>query len=115
MSEILCNKRGIIIYGEGNIRQSGAVIVASSQIGNRARICKRLRSPGIVSKESIPLVYVAWQASTTNRVVVTARPAIYYVVHRLVELIPGLLKRYKSGLSWFLTGTENFNRAAKVL
>jgi hypothetical protein len=29
VSEILCNKRGIIIYGEGNIKQSGVVIVAS--------------------------------------------------------------------------------------
>jgi hypothetical protein len=46
------NKRGIIIYGEGNIGQSGVVIVASPQTGNRDRIfCKRLRSPGIDSKD----------------------------------------------------------------
>jgi hypothetical protein len=40
-----------------------------------ARICKRLRSPGIASKESIPLAYVAWRAGTSNRVVVPARRA----------------------------------------
>jgi hypothetical protein len=32
-----------------------------------ARICKRLRSPGIGSKESIPPAYVAWRAGTTTR------------------------------------------------
>jgi hypothetical protein len=32
----------------------------------RARICKRLRSPGIDSKESIPPAYVAWRAGTTT-------------------------------------------------
>jgi hypothetical protein len=41
----------------------------------RARICKRLRSPGIDSEKSIPLDYVAWRAGTTNRVVVPARQA----------------------------------------
>jgi hypothetical protein len=39
----------------------------------RNRICKRLRSPGIDSDESIPPACVAWRASTTNRVVVTVR------------------------------------------
>ena len=39
----------------------------------RAQICKRLRSPGIDSKESILPAYVAWLASTSNRVVVPAR------------------------------------------
>ncbi len=33
--------------------------------GIRARICKRLRSPGIDSKESIPPGFVAWRAGTT--------------------------------------------------
>jgi hypothetical protein len=32
----------------------------------RARICKRLRSPGIDSEESIPSAYVAWRAGTTT-------------------------------------------------
>ncbi len=39
------------------------------------RICKRLRSPGIDSEESIPSTYVAWGAGTTKRVVVPARQA----------------------------------------
>ncbi len=41
----------------------------------RARICQRLRSPGIDSEESIPPANVAWRASKTNRVVVPARNA----------------------------------------
>jgi hypothetical protein len=42
---------------------------------HRARICKRLRSLGIDSKESIPPAYVAWRAGT--------KP-----LHRLAESIP---------------------------
>jgi hypothetical protein len=38
-------------------------------------IFKRLRSPGIDSKESIPPDYVAWRAGMTNRAVVPARRA----------------------------------------
>ncbi len=41
----------------------------------RARICKRLWSPGIDSEESTPPGYVVWQAGTTNRVAVPARQA----------------------------------------
>ncbi len=41
----------------------------------RARICKRLWSPGIESAESISPAYVAWRAGTPNRVVVPARQA----------------------------------------
>ncbi len=41
----------------------------------RPRIFKRLRSPGIVSKESILPACVAWRASTPNRVDVPARQA----------------------------------------
>ncbi len=41
----------------------------------RARICKRLRRPGIDSEDSIPPAYVAWRAGTKNRVVVPARQA----------------------------------------
>jgi hypothetical protein len=40
---------------------------------HRARICNCLWSPGIDSEESISPAYVAWQASTTNRV--SYRPA----------------------------------------
>jgi hypothetical protein len=41
----------------------------------RARICKRLRRPGIDSEDSIPPAYVALRAGTKNRVVVQARQA----------------------------------------
>ncbi len=44
-------------------------------VHDRARICKRLRRPGIDSEESIPPAYVAWRASTTNRVVVPVHQA----------------------------------------
>jgi hypothetical protein len=44
---------------------------------SRARICKRLRSPEIESKESIRPGYVTWGAVTRNRVVVPARQATY--------------------------------------
>jgi hypothetical protein len=40
---------------------------------SRTRICKSLWSPGIDSEESISPAYVAWRASTTNRV--SYRPA----------------------------------------
>jgi hypothetical protein len=40
-----------------------------------ARNFKRLRNPGIDSKELIQPAYVAWRAGTTNRVVVSARQA----------------------------------------
>jgi hypothetical protein len=35
----------------------------------RERVCKRLRSPGIDSKKSIPPAYVASRAGSSNRVV----------------------------------------------
>ncbi len=41
----------------------------------RARICKRLRSPRIDSKESIQPAFVAWRAGTSNTIVVPARQA----------------------------------------
>jgi hypothetical protein len=42
---------------------------------SRARICKRLWSPGINSENSIPPAYVAWRAGTTCRIVVPTRQA----------------------------------------
>jgi hypothetical protein len=45
------------------------------QITARARICKRLRSPGIDSKESIPLAYVALRAGMITMFVVLERQA----------------------------------------
>ncbi len=53
----------------------------------RARIYKRLWSPGIDSEEPIfSPAYGAWRASTTNRVIVTGPPGW--------EWIPGLLNRF---------------------
>jgi hypothetical protein len=49
---------------------------------HRARICKRLRSLGIDSKESIPPAYVAWRDGTK-------------LLHRLGRNRPGLQKRLK--------------------
>jgi hypothetical protein len=54
---------------------SSSFSLAKTDLHSRARICKRLRSPGIDYKESIPPVYVAWRADTSNRVVVPARQA----------------------------------------
>ncbi len=57
------------------------------------RIFKRLRRPGIDSKESIPPAYKARRAGTTDRVIVRSyQPAR---LHMLAESIPGLLKRLK--------------------
>ncbi len=53
----------------------------------RARICERLRRPGIDSKEPIPPAYVAWRPGTLTLFVV--RPD---KLQRLAESIPGLLK-----------------------
>jgi hypothetical protein len=39
--------------------------ISRIELLHRARICKRLWSPGIDSEESIPPVYVAWRAGTT--------------------------------------------------
>jgi hypothetical protein len=58
-----------------------------------ARICKRLRNPGIASKESIPPAYVARQANTTTLFDV---PAYQATVHWLAESIPGLIKRLQT-------------------
>jgi hypothetical protein len=51
-----------------------AFAVFPSRVGRtEPRICKRLRSPGINSEESIPSAYVAWRAGTSKRVVVPTR------------------------------------------
>ncbi len=55
---------------------SGAVVTLFGRGSeSRARICKRLRNPGIDFKESIQPGYVTWGAVTTNWVVVPARQA----------------------------------------
>ncbi len=62
----------------------------------RARICKRLRRPGIDSENSIPLAYVAWRAGTTNRVVVLARLAV--AGNRFLGSIKGLKIRAQGAM-----------------
>ncbi len=54
-----------------------------------ARVCKRLRRPGIDPKESIFPAYVAWRAGTSNRVVEPARLA----GNRFLGSLKGLLIR----------------------
>ncbi len=44
-------------------------------LASRARICKRLRRPGIDSEDSILPAYVALRAGTAKRIVVPARQA----------------------------------------
>ncbi len=62
--------------GELNFKRRPNKEVRHARYTVSARICKRLRSPGIDSEESIPPVYVAsWRAGTTNRVVAPARQA----------------------------------------
>ncbi len=56
-------------------RLDGGLFCTFLRCDVRARICKRIRSTGIDSKESIPPTYVAWRAGTSNRVVVLARQA----------------------------------------
>jgi hypothetical protein len=59
----------------------------------RASICKRLRSPGIDSEESIQAGYVAGRAGTTNMVVVPTRQ----VWNRFLGSIKGLQIRVQLG------------------
>ncbi len=56
-----------------NLGRSSYLSVILFAVQDRARICKRLGSPGIDSKEPIPPAYVAWRAGTSNKVVVLAR------------------------------------------
>ena len=65
----------------------------------RARICKRFRSPGIDSKESIPPAYVSLRADTSNRVA-TVPPGW--------KSIPGLLKRFTNTGSGGLIRQKRF-------
>jgi hypothetical protein len=60
----------------------------------RARICKRLRSPGIDSEESIQSAYVAWRAGTTNRVVVP----VHQAENRLLGSLKGLQIRAQNNV-----------------
>jgi hypothetical protein len=73
-----------------------------------ARICKRLRSPGIDSDESILPVYVAWRTGTTNRIVVPGRQA----GNRFLGSLIGLQIRALNSCihsSAFLPGWPNYD------
>ncbi len=83
------NVAGVLVFA---VVFAVACALIVSGVITEARICKRLRSPGIDSKESMPQAYVAWRAGT-SRVAVPARHAW----NRF-----GLLKKvYKYGL-WLL-------------
>jgi hypothetical protein len=69
-----------IAYNNKNLQTSHQI--ASWHI--RARICKRVRNPGI--EESTPPAHVAWRAGTTNRVVGPALQA----GNRFLGLLKGL-------------------------
>jgi hypothetical protein len=58
-----------------NLGRSSYFSVILFAVQDRARICKRLGSPGTDSKEPIPTVCVAWRAGTSNRIAVLARQA----------------------------------------
>ncbi len=86
------SKRPTLVYmlPPAVITASGLKLVSKGQRGIRSRIFKRLRRPGIDSKESIRKAHVALQAGATNRViepefenVQRARPGI-----DSLELIP---------------------------
>ncbi len=74
-----CNKKDFVTkeikcYTNMSLIFMDLVENIESRWKHRARICKRLRSPGIDSNESIP-AYVAWRAGT--------KP-----LHKLAESIP---------------------------
>jgi hypothetical protein len=72
---------------------------------SRDRICKRLRSSGIDSKESICLpAYVAWRAGTLNRVFLPARQA----GNRVLGSFKGLQIRAPQGISHTDMDGHNF-------
>jgi len=75
-------------------RQTNADLCGSGS-ESRARIFKRLWSPGIDSKASIPPAYVAWRAGTITLFDEAARQATRYIGWRYLSLesVPGLLKR----------------------
>ncbi len=66
-------KPGIVQY----TCKANKCILVYKALRYRARICKRLRSPKIDSKESIPPAFVAWRAGTISLFVVAARHASY--------------------------------------
>jgi hypothetical protein len=76
-----------------NVNRGPRIVIINLYKEPWARVCKRFRSPGIGSKESIPPAYVAWRAGKTNRVTVPARQAGGI---DSLESIPALLKRLQT-------------------
>jgi len=84
-----------IYYSDGKFSAMGRHLKWSYfNVFHRTRICKRLRSPGIYSKESIPPAYVAGRVCTTTLFVSYRRPG-YGWRNRFL----GSFKFYQSGLS----------------
>ncbi len=78
VSFILKTYRETVLASAVGHWQRWGLVGESKREKPRAQICKRFRSPGIDSKESIPPAYVAWRAGTWNRFVVY--PLMYSVV-----------------------------------
>jgi hypothetical protein len=83
------------IFEWKNILQSNKMYESSMKFTKliRARICKRLRGPGIDSEKSIQPNCLVWWAGTTNRVVVPARHA----GNRFLGSLKGLQNRAQHG------------------
>jgi hypothetical protein len=65
------------------LHPSKSTLPFSHLLASRARLCKRLRSPGIDSKESITPAYVDWRP--VRQIGLSYRPAM---LHKLATSIP---------------------------
>jgi hypothetical protein len=75
-----------------------------------ARICKRLRRPGIDSEESVPPSYEAWQAGPTKRVIVPARQA----GNRFLGSLKGLQIRVQASGQIFKDDVNGFSSISDI-
>ncbi len=87
-------------FGKAGWKSLLSVNSQSSQVIIRAQICKRLRSPGIYSKESIPPGYIGWRNHTLESIhgllqCLQIRPlAIQAGKINSLESIPWLLRSF---------------------
>jgi hypothetical protein len=74
---VVAHYRGmfVVTHFAGNCLLKRRKLLTVSTMWLFQSICKRLRSPGIDSEESILPAYITWRAGTSNRVVVQARQA----------------------------------------
>ncbi len=70
----------------GGGRSASGALPLMVDVVCKARICKRLQSPGIESKQSIPPTYVTLRAGTPNKVDVPVRQA----GNRFLDSLKGL-------------------------